>query len=551
LLGKIMKIRLLIILMLVSLTSYAWENPFSNRQEPVSVKYSKEDTEEPEYNITLGSRFGIYIELGVDPIDEFTRKPEIYVTYKTGDRDDPKTKTHRIKIIRKDEHYPNGKLEFPCQLVVCEWKGKLTPNSYELWVLPKNKGIDLDPSRVTGEFRLEKPIIQSVTEIEGDRPKRKYIKVTGLYFSPKPKIFVHYTKTNSTKKYKQKCRLESLSVNHFTGESEATYSYKTKNDSITMLVDANGLPLTTVNNIIGRSSSSSASSAFAQIDVGESSNPAFGDVDADGDLDLLVGNQTGDFVYFENTGTSTNPVFTQRDGTASPFNGLSTIVGGYYSYNYAAPFLADLDGDGDLDLIAGSTMTTGIVYFKNVGSATNPVFQQLNTFNYLFSYTADYPYSPNHSCNPLLADIDADGDLDLIFNDFSCKTFLYKNTGSATNPQFSNVTGTAADPFKIKLPYILNFAGYRSTALGDVDGDGDLDWFTSCSVARLFYYYRNTGAAGAANFTEVSRSNNPFNDFTLGAAGGYGTPVFADINGDGKPDLISGCFAGTLYYFEN
>jgi len=61
-----------------------------------------------------------------------------------------------------------------------------------------------------------------------------------------------------------------------------------------------------------------------------------------GDLDLVVGSNP--FNYFENTGTSTAPVFVARAGSANPFDGID--LGGTSS----APALTDFDNDGTLRL---------------------------------------------------------------------------------------------------------------------------------------------------------------------------------------------------------
>ena len=73
---------------------------------------------------------------------------------------------------------------------------------------------------------------------------------------------------------------------------------------------------------------------------------AFGDLDSDGDLDIILGVQQGTVHYFENTGSSTNAIFANSPDMIF-VNGID--VGGY-----AAPNLYDVDNDGDLDLLIGN-----------------------------------------------------------------------------------------------------------------------------------------------------------------------------------------------------
>ena len=60
-----------------------------------------------------------------------------------------------------------------------------------------------------------------------------------------------------------------------------------------------------------------------------------------GDLDLVVGDNDGELNYFENTGTSTAPVFVQRTGSANPFDGIDVK-------SRSSPALGDFDNDGTL-----------------------------------------------------------------------------------------------------------------------------------------------------------------------------------------------------------
>jgi len=93
------------------------------------------------------------------------------------------------------------------------------------------------------------------------------------------------------------------------------------------------------------------------IDVGVVSAPELYDIDEDGDLDLFVGNQMGRISYYQNMGTPTQPQFalvTDRWGKIK----LSNETGQLFS-GLAKPRFADYDGDGDPELLVGEE--TGLV----------------------------------------------------------------------------------------------------------------------------------------------------------------------------------------------
>jgi hypothetical protein len=94
-------------------------------------------------------------------------------------------------------------------------------------------------------------------------------------------------------------------------------------------------------------------------------SPTFGDMDNDGDLDLLVGNTNGYLFYFNNEAGPNNPFNLVQD-----FNSLwaSMDVG-----QVSAPAIFDLDQDGLADILVGER-NGNVNYYKNIGSPTEPNF---------------------------------------------------------------------------------------------------------------------------------------------------------------------------------
>ncbi len=92
--------------------------------------------------------------------------------------------------------------------------------------------------------------------------------------------------------------------------------------------------------------------------------PAFGDLDGDGDMDLLIGQTDGDIFYAENTGSDGPAVFnTIIPEYQSIFGGVKCV-----------PAMGDLDGDGLMDIITGYKQGR-MAFFKNIGTPGNPAFE--------------------------------------------------------------------------------------------------------------------------------------------------------------------------------
>ncbi len=98
--------------------------------------------------------------------------------------------------------------------------------------------------------------------------------------------------------------------------------------------------------------------------------PTFGDLDGDGDKDLVIGYESGELLLFRNTATAGSPANFVLD----PDPQYQKIDVG----QNASPFLYDLNADGLLDMLVGSR--GGIIsYFQNTGTLTDAVFSSTAT----------------------------------------------------------------------------------------------------------------------------------------------------------------------------
>ena len=185
----------------------------------------------------------------------------------------------------------------------------------------------------------------------------------------------------------------------------------------------------------------------------------------------------------------------------------------------AAPVLADLDGDGDLDLLVGNA-DGNTLFFRNSGTTLSPTFTLDSTNPFGISNVSAGGALPG------LVDIDGDGDLDLFIGNHAGTTVFLRNNGTTLAPTFS-LEGT-------NLFGIQNAGSYGAPGFADLDGDGDLDLLIGNSAGD-FLYFRNDGTTQAPTFSLTG--TNPFG--LLHDIDGYLSPVLADLNGDGLVDLIN------------
>ena len=95
--------------------------------------------------------------------------------------------------------------------------------------------------------------------------------------------------------------------------------------------------------------------SYNSINVGDSSRPAFIDIDNDGDYDMFVGKYAGTISFYENTGTAALPSWT-----------LITTNYNSINVNYrSAPAFVDIDTDGDYDMFVGN-YSKGLGFYRNM-----------------------------------------------------------------------------------------------------------------------------------------------------------------------------------------
>jgi hypothetical protein len=94
--------------------------------------------------------------------------------------------------------------------------------------------------------------------------------------------------------------------------------------------------------------------------------PTFGDMDGDGDLDIVIGDRSGKLFYGENTAGA---------GNEATFGQLVFQWQGLDAGQFSKPFIADLDRDGLNDLLVGG-FDGRIRFYRNIGTATAPTFNE-------------------------------------------------------------------------------------------------------------------------------------------------------------------------------
>ena len=237
---------------------------------------------------------------------------------------------------------------------------------------------------------------------------------------------------------------------------------------------------------------------------------AMADFDNDGAQEIVV--STGDYAL-----TPRTIMHYLLDGSGNVQSGWPKIGEGYYTYR---PAVGDIDLDGQLDIIAVDYM------------AGKPNFHRYDRFgNEAEGWPKSLIYTPSSAIT--LSDIDDNGTLEIIFQDSFSKVYVYDHTGAL-------LPGWPAEA--ANFSGYVNPTGFESSIItGDVDGDGQIDLVFGNGNSEEVIALSNTGLP-LPGFPKKMQSGE-YNGISA-------TPAVGDIDGDGDLDLVAGDTAGNVYAWD-
>ncbi|HEY6161769.1 MAG TPA: T9SS type A sorting domain-containing protein, partial [Bacteroidia bacterium] len=282
-----------------------------------------------------------------------------------------------------------------------------------------------------------------------------------------------------------------------------------------------------------------------EIEVGAGAYPRFFDIDADGLMDLVIGNhqtivgpcpnasQFSSLTAYRNVGTATDPQF---KFVTNDYGGLMSSLPNILNF---APTFGDIDADGDQDMIVGDA--NGYLHlFLNTAGAGNPaVFALQNPVN-MRDDNNDSIHIPTNYAMPVLFDMDQDNLPDLVIGGRNGNLTYYHNTGTANSPLFTFVTSTLGN---VDV-WTTCCTGYATPYI--FLDSGNIEMYIGSEQGYIYHYTNITG--------NLSGTFNKADSLLAGAnevwEGLRSAPCVMDVTGDGLPDLVTGNYRGGLAFYK-
>lgn len=266
------------------------------------------------------------------------------------------------------------------------------------------------------------------------------------------------------------------------------------------------------------------------------------DVNADGKVDILaspmdIGTARKDIVWhYENTGSSTKPIFTFRD---SAFLEKTMLDEG----DFSAPCFLDYNNDGKTDMLLAvsseenDTHTEQVYYYRNAGPAGKPAFI-LENKDFL-----GLKSSLLFSMVPAVGDMNNDGKADLVIGNTNGKLYYFPNQSTSGGFQFP-ATGTYLQEDENGSTIFIDVLDNSIPAIGDLDGDGKADLLIGSKSGNIVHY-RNISTGSTPLFKKVTDN---YGSISIGTEA---APCLGFIDGDDTLDLLVGSLKQPVRFYKN